>query len=285
MIYGVSLTESKNEQKENEIPSSVNNWIKEELAKNQTEPLKSYDSPQFFNRKEGRLIGYIKGYDVRLGFETGIIYMGNAITREEYPIVIQIHPDGRFEGDIPLAHPIYLHVIFKTSWIPIYIEPNQTLAMILDWGEFLTADRLRNQRYHFKDIEFRGNLANINKDLSGFQQEEYDFKSFMSKVKTLTPEEFKEQEQQIYTQNFEAIDNYLTHNKISHKAELILKNENTINYSTRLFDFLMRRGYEEKKDSLNEILKVKEGSSYYDFLKEMPLDEHILFVSGRFKPI
>jgi thiol-disulfide isomerase/thioredoxin len=283
MIYGVSLTESKNEQKENEIPSSVNNWVNEELAKNQTEPLKSYDSPQFFTRKEGRLIGYIKGYDIRLGFETGIIYMGNAITREEYPIVIQIHPDGRFEGDIPLAHPIYLHIVFKTSWIPIYIEPNQTLAMILDWNEFLTADRLRNQRYHFKDIEFRGNLANINKDLSGFQQEEYDFKSFMSKVKSLTPEEFKEQEQQIYTQNLEAIDNYLTHNKISHKAELILKNENTINYSTRLFDFLMRRGYEEKKDSLNGILKVKESSSYYDFLKDMPLDENILFVSGRFR--
>ena len=39
------------------------------------------------------------------------------------------------------------------------------------------------------------------------------------------------------------------------------------------FDFAMSRDYYAKQDTANQALKVKEDDSYYDFLKEMPLDD------------
>lgn len=284
MIFGVSLTESKKLQKSNDIPVFVNNWIKEELDKNRNEPITDYNAPEFFNRKEGKLVGYIKGYDTRLGFETGIIYMDNSITREEYPVVIQIYPDGRFEGIVPLIHPTYTYLVFSKKPVRLYLEPNQTLSMILDWNEFLMADRLKNQNYQIRNIEFRGNLAVINKDLNSFQPEvDYDYKSFKEKVKTLTPQEFISQEERVYNKIVEQINSYISTNEISKNAKLILQNETKLNYSIHLLDFLRRRDYESKKDTLNKILKVKETNSYYDFLHEMPLNDNALLVSNRFK--
>ena len=54
------------------------------------------DFKQFFRQDSTYLQGYINGYDPRLGFDTGLIYLSNELTREDYPTVIQIAPNGSF---------------------------------------------------------------------------------------------------------------------------------------------------------------------------------------------
>ncbi|MBA0883918.1 hypothetical protein [Flavobacterium undicola] len=74
-IFGISLVKGavKN-KKSQEIPEHVSKWIDNELKKATNKPLANLDSKEFFNKSTGRLIGYIKGYDTRLGFKTGIMY-------------------------------------------------------------------------------------------------------------------------------------------------------------------------------------------------------------------
>ena len=43
----------------------------------------------------------------------------------------------------------------------------------------------------------------------------------------------------------------------------------------------MSRDYYAKQDTANQALKVKEDDSYYDFLKEMPLDDKTILADEK----
>ena len=88
-FYGVSLTGEQHKYI-SEIPKDVAVWMDNELSKVKDDPLEDFEYPEFFNKKPARIIGYIKGYDARLGFDTGIFYASNEITWEDYPIVIDV---------------------------------------------------------------------------------------------------------------------------------------------------------------------------------------------------
>ena len=88
---------------------------------------------QFFHTDTTCLQGYIDGYDRRLGFDTGLIYLSNHITRQDYPTVIQIDEDGSFLCKFVIKHPVEQSVTLDNNWIPFYIEPGQTLTMYIDW--------------------------------------------------------------------------------------------------------------------------------------------------------
>ena len=282
-IFGVSLTKSnKKLNKINALPKSVEKWIDDALVKATKKPLEDYNSPDFFNRSSAKLIGYIKGYDTRLGFDTGIMYMGNDITREDYPIVVQIHPDGRFETELPLIHPLYTYVRFDKRTLELYLEPGQVLAMVIDWEEFLLADRYKNKRHKFKNIEFKGPLAKINKDLLSFDSEAFNYRSFRKRLKKQSPEVFKEEETLSYQKNVELLSTYLKNNNITNKAKVLLQNKIHLEYATHLFDFVSNRKYEANKDSLNEVLKIPVKDNYYDFLQDINMNDQSYFAIDRF---
>ncbi len=281
-IFGISLVKQiKKLDKPKEVPKRVVKWINDELAKVTTKPIDDYKSSKFFNRSSARLVGYIKGYDERVGFKTGIIYMGNPITNESYPIVVDIHSDGRFEANIPLTNPLYSYVNFAKVTINIYLEPQQTLAMILDFDEFLLADRFRYKRHKFKDIVFQGHLAQVNKDLIEFDFKEFDYRAFKKKLKEVSPEAFKKEEKRAYQKNKESLSKYLA-GDVTDKAKTILRNKVDLDYATHLFDFASRRSYEARKDTISEVLKIPVKNEYYDFLKEIPLNDQSLLVLNDF---
>ncbi|HBL34466.1 MAG TPA: hypothetical protein DDZ96_11720, partial [Porphyromonadaceae bacterium] len=193
IIFGVSLEKNKQVEKEHKaIPDKIAEWLDTEIENSKIkEALPDYRADRFFTRQPGRLVGYIKGYDPRLGFSTAIIYAGNVITREDYPVTVEIHPDGRFEADIPMQYPTVFYVSVNDKPINFYMEPCHTLAMVLDWEEFLTADRLRNISYKFKEIEFEGGLSDINRQLAKVELKRIPWKEIQEKSKTLNPKEYK----------------------------------------------------------------------------------------------
>jgi thiol-disulfide isomerase/thioredoxin len=282
-IFGISLVkEAVKNNKSQEIPQDVSKWIDNELKKSTNKPLANFNSKEFFNKSGARLIGYIKGYDVRLGFKTGIMNTRNEITKEDYPVVIEIHPDGRFEGVIPLINPSNTYIAFNNKPVKFYLEPQQTLAMILDWDEFLYADRMRNSLYNFKNIVFKGSLSKTNEDLMNFNERSFDYKSFSKKMKTIPPQNFKEEEAVEYKNNLENLETYLKNNSISDKAKILLKNQIDLEHANRLFDFVSNRDYHAKQDTTNLVLKIPLENHYFDFLQNFNLNDQSLLVSKEF---
>lgn len=282
-VFGIALVEgTKKSNKSPEIPNHVSKWIDDELKKATAKPLANFSSDQFFNESTGRLVGYIKGYDVRLGFKTGIMYTDNDITNEDYPVVIEIHPDGRFEADIPLISPSYSYMVFRSIGVKFYIEPKQTLAMILDWDEFLYADRMRNSQHNFKNISFKGSLAKTNEDLIGFNEKAFDYKSFTKKKKTISPQAFKEEEAIDHKKNLENLETYLKNNAISDKAKILIKNKIDLEHANHLFNFVSDRDYYAKQDTTNQVLKIPVENDYFDFLQKMDLNDQSLLALNEF---
>lgn len=283
-IFGISLDATQAGTKGVSVVSpEIEKWIGAELAKAQNKALINFDSPNFFNDAPARIIGCIKGYDKRSGFTTGIIYASNEMTRDDFPIVVQIHADGRFEAEIPMNIPKNSWLIFSDHFIfNYYIEPGQTLGLILDWEEFLTADRKRNIRYQFKQIEYRGQLADLNHELQAYPDKKFNYDEFDKARKTVAPLDFRQAQQNELQNDLSQFNEYLIKNPITEKAKAILKSKIMIENAARLFDYTMSRDYYAKQDTTNEILKIPIPVEYYNFLKDLDLNDRSLLVVQNF---
>lgn len=286
LIYGVSLNpDDSGKVSESEVPLNVENWIKEAISNSKRKTSIALNPTEFFSKDTARLVGYIKGYDIRSGLNTGIIYVANELTREDNPTVVQIFPDGRFEAKLPLNYPKHTYVYFKAqaqNLIRFYIEPGQTLGMVLDWNDFLMSDRLRNAPYSFKNISFLGPLAEINNDLKSVVLKEPDYQSLETQVMTLDPDGFKLKESKTLMENLEIIDKAIQKRTFTPEAIAILKSEAMITNAAFLFDFLSRRESYSRKDTSNQFLKRPVPSTYYGFLKNMPLNDNTILIASGF---
>lgn len=283
-VYGISLDE--NNQKKGthfELTADTDKWLNAQVSKSSKKPLVNFNSSDFFNNAPARLVGVIKGYDPRVGFSTGIVYLRSNFTVEDYPIVVEISPNGRFEFEMPLEVPTISTIFFGDRFpIEFYIEPGHTLAMVLSWDEFLMADRNRHISYKFNDIEFRGNLASINNEVKQFPAPWFDYNAFNEKIKTMAPMDFKEEQMSEHRRNLSNLNYMLNESSISDKAKQLIRNDLIVGNSTNMFDFVMRRESLARTDSLNEVLKIEVPLSYYSFLKEMNLNDNSLLATRQF---
>ena len=283
-IFGLSLNPTQTEtNKEAEISPKINKWLTEQLEKAPKTAMPDYELATFFNEKPARLIGYIKGYDQRAGFATGIVYAQNDLTNEDFPIVINIESDGRFEAEIPLPMPKHTNAKFNNQYlVPFYIEPGQTLCMILDWNEFLTYDRHRNILYQFNQIEFRGSLASINKELMAYPTSQFNYNEYDKKRKTMAPLDFKADQLAYYQKELARLENYLKKQSLSAKAQTLLRNKVMLESANNLFNYTLSREHYSQQDSTNETLKMPIPKNYYDFLNALPLNNPSILVPDEF---
>lgn len=283
IVFGISL-EKRNVGKERpgkEVPADVRAWLDKELENAMVkEALPDYTSDRFFTSQPARLVGYIKGYDTRLGFSAGIIYANNIITHEDYPVALNIYPDGRFEADIPMLYPTSFYCLINNKPINLYMEPGHTLTMILDWEEFLIADRLRNIQYKFKSIEFKGALSDINHELLKTEFKMDNWKKIEKMRKTLKPEDYKLYERQAFDERLEYISQKSTAYSLSPKTIALLTNEALLIYGTSLLEYVMYRMMYLQNEPDNEMLKLPLPDDYYDFLLKMPLNDQALIASN-----
>ncbi|WP_026475237.1 TlpA family protein disulfide reductase [Alkaliflexus imshenetskii] len=283
-VYGISLDE-RNQKKRNlfELTADTDIWINAQVSKSTKKALINFNSPDFFHNAPARLVGVIKGYDPRVGFSTGIVYLRSSLTVEDYPIVVEISPDGRFEFEMPLEVPTINTIFFGDRYpIEFYIEPGHTLGMILSWDEFLTADRNRHISYKFNDIEFRGSLVSINNEVKQFPAPWFDYNAFNEKIKTMAPMDFMEEQMNEHRRNLSNLNHMLNESSLSDKAKQLIRSDLIVGNSTKMFDFVMRRESLARTDSLNEVLKIEVPLGYYAFLREMNLNDNSLLATRQF---
>jgi len=274
-IFGLSL-DSKAKQTKETIPSDAQTWIKNELEQAKLQKMFDIDT-EFFIRDTARLVGYIKGYNPRLGFSTGMVYASNDITREDYPIVIKIHEDGRFEGTIPMSYPQNLQVNFKSNWMPFYIEPGQTLSMVFNWNDFVMAERYRFKQsgYNFSNITFQGATADINTELTAFYAKlpELPTRILYNEQKTKEADEYKEFVKTTTANYTNRYNSLLNDEKLSNRARKILKDNYQIEFATFLMDYDMNRRFEGKRQT----------SDFYNFLQDIQMNDKELLSTPQFK--
>lgn len=164
-IYGISLHQEEKPGPSGEIPGAVFDWIDEELSQASRKVPAGLHTESGLCREPARIVGYINGYDRRAGFSTGTVYTEDKLSGDSLPVIVVIHEDGRFEGNIPCMAPARKNITFRDIPIRFYIEPGQTLAITMEWEDFLHADRCEDREYLFQSIRFSGPLTQINQEL------------------------------------------------------------------------------------------------------------------------
>lgn len=236
-----------------------------------------------FRRDSVYLQGYIAGYDQKLGFTNGLIYVSNDLTREDYPMVVTLQPNGRFECKFEINYPMVSSVVFNNDWIPFYIEPGQTVTMYVDWEAVMARSRARDYYYPLHNVHYMGSTAYIGKalkyvdDLFVFRYED-----FSKMQKELTPAQFVERCEPMFRRWSEQADSLVAANRYVGKAARLVRNAAKISQGYKMLDFVMDRNYLARENKDNEVLKVKEDSTYYHFLRQMPLNDSLIVADRHF---
>lgn len=118
-------------------------------------------------------------------------------------------------------------------------------------------------------------LSNFSKSIP------YRYEDLSKSQKTLTPNQYKEHMRPIIAQWRHIADSVCRVYHPSLKAVCLIKNKVKLQTGNAFFDFAMSRDYYAKQDTANQALKVKEDDSYYDFLKEMPLDDKTILADEK----
>lgn len=224
----------------------------------------------FFKRDTTYLQGYIEGYAPQLGFKTGIIYAGNGITCEDNPAIVHIHPDGRFEAKFVIPHPqkTFLNIT-NVLYCPLYSQPGDTLTYYINWEELLVRNRLRQRDYPLHKQLFMGSTASTNhlyRLLDKFFV--YDYQKLRKEQKELTPGEFMQQLEPIFSQWNTQTDSIIATYLFSPKEEQIIRTHMALKKGETLLNFLNSRRYYSDQDTTNQALKAKAEDNYYSFLHD-----------------
>lgn len=235
------------------------------------------DFSDFYRTDTAYIQGYLKGYDPVLGFTSGIIYISNDITNETSPTVVKIHPDGRFEAKLLLDYPAAFFVNIQNYLLPAYLEPGRKLTMFVDNEALLDYRRGRDRDAPIRDVVYMGRPAamcrHLEKMRNLFGLYDADWQKYQ---KLLTPAQYKEKKSAELARWLAAADSIIAADRLPAKAARLFRNTARIKYATALFNFVDSRSWLASQDTSNQVLKIKEDDSYYDFLRQLPLDDETL---------
>lgn len=258
-------------------------WVHAELAKAENpEVLTSYDGDDFFRRDSVRIVGYIKGYDPRLGFSNGIIYHGDIFTREDFPATARIYENGTFEVSYEALYPEISYISIHNQTINFYAEPGHTIGLLLDWEDFVQSDRYRDRSYTWQHTQYLGDLGDFNENLFAIDFVKPDYRKLTDNQKKVTPNDFKN----IWIKQWQAesrrMDSVLTANRVDAKLSSLIKTELDVQYANYIFEYNMGRTYYSKQDTSNAILKMPLPDDYYDFVEMLDFDRQVYLASSGF---
>lgn len=277
-VYGISLQKKTKTNQTPSIPENVSKWLNVQMAASK----RKVDPNQFYVSDSIKIVGYIKGYDKRAGFASGIIYHQNHLTREDFPTTVRIYEDGRFECSMLGIHPISSNIYFNNQNINFYAVPGTTTGIILDWNDFLLADRYRDKRYEFKHVQYLGVNKLINETLASVKFTLPNYSKLSEYRKKQKPEDFKNIQIQNWESARKTVDSTISINQIADPIKKMIVNQVDLTYANYIFDYENSRDYYRKEEPNNEILKLPIPANYFDFLNKINLDDESLLISNAF---
>ncbi len=283
-VFGVSLNnKAKSQNNKNiAIPDKVKQWLEQRLSAAKVKTTRKNFTDNFFRKDSIKIVGYIKGYDKRSGFSSGIIYHQNNLTNEDFPTTVRIFEDGRFESAIEANHPIWNAIILNDQWIPFYGEPGNTIGLIIDWQDFLLADRYRNETHRFEKTNYLGATKQINEELQSIKITLPEYQKLESLIKLQSPTDFKAKQLEIWKKERQRVDSLIAQKNISAIPKHLIQNKIQLSYATFLFDFVMQRSYAIRTDTTKMFGPEALNNDFYDFINLVDIDNQSLLVLNEF---
>lgn len=258
-------------------------WVHAELAKAENpEVLTSYDGDDFFRRDSVRIVGYIKGYDPRLGFSSGIIYQSDLFTREDFPATARIYENGTFEVSYEALYPEISYIAINNQTIEFYAEPGHTIGLLLDWEDFLQSDRYRDRSYTWQHVQYLGDLGEFNELLFAIDTRRPDYKKLLDSQKKIAPNDFKNTWLNQWKAESVHFDSVLLARNVDAKLSSLIKAQLDMVYATYFFEYASNRDYYSKQDTANQILKMPIPEDYYDFVIALDFNNQAYLVASDF---
>lgn len=271
----VPLDSTKSRKQVYNIPEHIQKWLATKTVCAEKQETGEFDPKRFFKRDSATIVGYINGYDIELGFTSGIIYQQNVMTDEDIPTTIQIYPDGRFEAVLPVFHPTMQNLLINEQWIPLYVEPGQALGLLLNWDKSLDTEH----------IVYMGKNKRINEEIAKTKINKPDYEGLRALQKTQEPNLFLKNQLSAWDNEYKRIDQVLKRGNLSLRAQQIIRNEVNIQYAKYIFDYDMNREYFAEQDATNQTLKIPVEITFYDFINRLKLDDPSLLVSNEFSTL
>ena len=241
---------------------------KKSSSKGYTNPLDS-DFTTIFRTDSACLQGYINGYPSSLGATTSMIYLNNVLTREDYPTVVNIQPDGRFKAKFKIHYPIFKQwSIQDDHFSNFYIEPGQTLTLYLEW-ENMSYNASKPSESLAMGGESRTNM-NL---FDAADPIPYNYREDQQKILNQPPHGYLQYQMERLQRGQEILTEYYTHNYITPKARRLLDNELKIAVGYQILHYRLSREGLVKQFSNNEFIRKPIDSTYYEFLQKMPLND------------
>lgn len=271
-IFNVSLEQSFDStryEKSRETPAHIVKRLQDEIKKTEGEKTADFDSDIFFDNSPSRLVGFIKGY-MSDTVQTRPI-QSCKLNGDIQSFPLKIYPNGYFEADIKMEYPKMLAFsLLKAGEATFYIEPGQTLAMILDWEDFLDASRYRDRRYILTKTEFAGALADVNHDLlkrTIFKPHGYEIDR---RMKNMSPAEHRQDLEARINNHLDSIWKTDAKHPIHPKARRLIENEIKADALSELLQFSI--SYLRREE--NTVTPL--SADYYSLLGVIPANDRSL---------
>lgn len=263
-------------EKSREIPAHIMERLEEEAGKMPDREPTDFDSDVFFDNAPARLIGFIRGYRSDEPDSKSIITP--RLNGKTQFATLHINPDGYFEAEIQLEYPKVLSFrLLKGGEMSFYIEPGQTVTMILDWEDVLNGDRYRNRHYVFANTTFEGKLAEVNRDLLRRNIVSPGLYDMENQIKSLSPVEFLRKVENRLADNLDALRMTNEEQPLCDKAFRLIENEIKADAISDLMMFSWRYMHRESE---NEEEPIESG--YYKLMEVLPNNDRSLLAVKSF---
>ena len=216
--------------------------------------------------------GYIDGYDRRLDYATGIFYLDNEYTGEDFPVVIDIRPDGTFCSRFPLAYARQTYLLVNGARCPMFLEPGQTHTLYLDYREKPTLSDNDELIDSTEKTLYMGAASGIS-HLMNEAQSLYNFyipsKGDMDNVCYLS---LMAGETASLRSRMRMVDYYSEVYGYSAHAVRLLKNTILLQYASNLIPYLWFSAATNDDPNTNPVV-ARMDSICHELFKEIPLDD------------
>jgi len=220
--------------------------------------------------------GYIKGYSPRMGFNTGQVFVNNAVTGGQENYLVKIADDGSFKVSFPVNYTKQCYVHFPFSYAAICFEAGKTVFQKFDVsGSAVTAS-------------FMGDNAILNNDLyrTQFILLGIDWLKVRKDVLDLTPAQYKAYYINLHEERLGVLNNYRLQNGMTTQAYNLARLGITYALTQFLFQYNAEKweAYRQvnninPQNKRSQLPPVKLEKAYYSFFKDVNFNDPLAIVS------
>ncbi|MBN2164908.1 MAG: redoxin family protein [Marinilabiliaceae bacterium] len=251
-----------------------------ENVKNPSNP-PMFEKP-VFKMDTAILSGYYYGYDPRIGFKTGMIYVDNILTGDQENYLITIRNDGFFSVKIPLYYPHEAYVRLEHCPYIMFLEPGKEVFVLIDLKRFTPA------------LVMGANARLIGEYNSNIRSELYMnrfYDDINDKVLDMTPVDYKVYNLARKQDDMKVLEELFKQGKLSDRYYQVMKAQIPAYYYRNIlhYHYTSQSAYRKKHNvpanqrSLPVSFNLPADPEFYDFIDPVFMNDELSLLSGSFK--